>query len=62
MFLISNAKDQTIRLWDVRTARSPHAAARLSRKNVPTFRWDYRWVLVMWFDDDTCDSSAGGWS
>lgn len=28
-----------IRLWDVRAARSPREAARLSRKGVPSFSW-----------------------
>eukprot|EP00887_Chlorella_sp_A99_P006626 scaffold3.g6626.t1 len=43
-YLISNAKDQTVRLWDVRTARAPKDAARLPRRDVPSFRWDYRWM------------------
>ncbi len=44
--LCSNCKDQTIKMWDVRTGlRSENAAAQL-RGRVPSFSWDYRCVCV----------------
>lgn len=41
--LISNCKDQTIKLWDTRRAvgHSQAAAAARDRPRIP--RWDYRW-------------------
>jgi hypothetical protein len=41
--LISNAKDQTIKLWDVRAALSPAQAAAAARQRPRIPRWDYRW-------------------
>lgn len=43
--LISNSKDQTIRLWDTRVSmRSDAELGRLPRTRVPSFSWDYRWM------------------
>ena len=41
--LISNCKDQTIKLWDTRAAvsQSQAAASHRNRPRIP--RWDYRW-------------------
>ncbi|KXZ51403.1 hypothetical protein GPECTOR_12g365 [Gonium pectorale] len=47
--VLSNAKDQTAKLWDIRSMRTggslrdPAAAARLPSAGVPRFNWDYRW-------------------
>ncbi|KAG2491232.1 hypothetical protein HYH03_010440 [Edaphochlamys debaryana] len=47
--VLSNAKDQTAKLWDVRmmeaggSLRDSAAAGRLPRSGVPQFNWDYRW-------------------
>ncbi|KAG2423726.1 hypothetical protein HXX76_015115 [Chlamydomonas incerta] len=50
--VLSNAKDQTAKLWDLRalqaggSLRDPASAARLAssgRQSVPQFNWDYRW-------------------
>eukprot|EP00252_Welwitschia_mirabilis_P009699 TRINITY_DN2244_c0_g1_i1.p1 TRINITY_DN2244_c0_g1~~TRINITY_DN2244_c0_g1_i1.p1 ORF type:complete len:552 (+),score=103.27 TRINITY_DN2244_c0_g1_i1:222-1877(+) len=39
---ISNGKDQTTKLWDIRkmSAGNPNVKSR----NVPSFKWDYRWM------------------
>eukprot|EP00164_Ancoracysta_twista_P002717 GFYU01003617.1.p1 GENE.GFYU01003617.1~~GFYU01003617.1.p1 ORF type:complete len:491 (-),score=81.48 GFYU01003617.1:121-1593(-) len=39
-YVISNSKDQKIKLWDIRHMAPPNAARRVSRP-----RWDYRWGL-----------------
>jgi WD repeat-containing protein 23 len=41
-YFISNGKDQAVKLWDMRAARSSEEAARLPREGVPSFHWDYR--------------------
>eukprot|EP00878_Enallax_costatus_P018481 GHUV01019456.1.p1 GENE.GHUV01019456.1~~GHUV01019456.1.p1 ORF type:complete len:369 (+),score=74.08 GHUV01019456.1:1185-2291(+) len=41
--LISNSKDQTIKLWDVRAALKPAAAAVAAERRPAIPRWDYRW-------------------
>ncbi|CAH1269756.1 DCAF11 [Branchiostoma lanceolatum] len=43
--LISNSKDQTIKLWDVRKF-SPPAGLEASRRAVANQNWDYRWQPV----------------
>lgn len=40
---MSNAKDQSAKLWDVRAMLSPAAARALPRSTVPRFPFDYRW-------------------
>uniref|UniRef100_A0A061S995 WD repeat-containing protein 23 n=1 Tax=Tetraselmis sp. GSL018 TaxID=582737 RepID=A0A061S995_9CHLO len=42
---ISNAKDQTIKLWDLRKM-SPANQHNMERQpiNLPLFHWDYRWM------------------
>ncbi|KAG6551331.1 hypothetical protein Mapa_007117 [Marchantia paleacea] len=40
-YLISNSKDQTLKLWDVRKMAS--STPRHRPLKIPTFRWDYRW-------------------
>lgn len=44
-YLISNSKDQSIKLWDVRVF-SDEAAANESLKAVRNQPWDYRWQGV----------------
>ncbi|XP_012140236.2 DDB1- and CUL4-associated factor 11 [Megachile rotundata] len=44
-YLITNSKDQTIKLWDVR-AFSDHNGERNTRKAVANQNWDYRWQKV----------------
>ncbi|KAK9146806.1 hypothetical protein Sjap_006709 [Stephania japonica] len=39
-YLISNGKDQTLKLWDIRKMSSNHN----SNVNVRNFDWDYRWM------------------
>jgi WD40 repeat protein len=41
--LISNSKDQTVKLWDVRKALSPSAAIDKARQRPQIAHWDYRW-------------------
>ncbi|KAJ8311310.1 hypothetical protein KUTeg_011138 [Tegillarca granosa] len=41
-YLISNSKDQTIKLWDIRKV-STKEAIEATRKTVAKQRWDYRW-------------------
>ncbi|GLC38560.1 hypothetical protein PLESTF_001547000 [Pleodorina starrii] len=47
--VLSNAKDQTAKLWDLRmmaaggSLRDAATASRLSGAHVPQFNWDYRW-------------------
>lgn len=41
-YLISNSKDQTIKLWDIRKVSSKEAI-EATRKTVAKQRWDYRW-------------------
>jgi len=41
--LISNCKDQTIKLWDTRAAMSASRAAEAARRRPRIPRWDYRW-------------------
>ncbi|GAB4823240.1 hypothetical protein N2152v2_010286 [Parachlorella kessleri] len=43
-YLISNGKDQTVKLWDLRGMRSHAEAQQLRRDRVPHFSWDYRWM------------------
>lgn len=46
-YVISNSKDQSIKLWDVRMARTPKEASTAKsehRGNIPSFNWDYRWM------------------
>lgn len=42
-YFISNGKDQTIKLWDIRKMTSGPTPARKARK-IPSFAWDYRWM------------------
>lgn len=41
-YLISNSKDQSIKLWDVRVFSSDDAQEH-TRKVVSEQNWDYRW-------------------
>jgi WD40 repeat protein len=41
--LISNSKDQTVKLWDVRKALSQSAAIEQARQRPQIPHWDYRW-------------------
>lgn len=42
-YLVSNAKDQCAKLWDMRCMRNPEQQRQLPR--VPSrFHWDYRWM------------------
>lgn len=43
--LISNSKDQCIKLWDTRMSlRSDAEVAALPEGGMPSFSWDYRWM------------------
>ncbi|PNH08963.1 LEC14B protein [Tetrabaena socialis] len=48
-YVLSNAKDQTAKLWDIRmtlaggSLRDASSAARLPTQHIPQFNWDYRW-------------------
>ncbi|XP_015191520.1 PREDICTED: DDB1- and CUL4-associated factor 11 isoform X1 [Polistes dominula] len=44
-YLVTNSKDQTIKLWDVR-AFSDHNAEQNTRNAVANQNWDYRWQRV----------------
>ncbi|XP_041031374.1 DDB1- and CUL4-associated factor 11 [Carcharodon carcharias] len=44
-FLVSNSKDQTIKLWDIRRF-SPKEGLEASRQAVTQQNWDYRWQQV----------------
>ncbi|XP_023239273.1 DDB1- and CUL4-associated factor 11-like [Centruroides sculpturatus] len=44
-YLITNSKDQTIKLWDMR-AFSPALGAEATKKAVASHNWDYRWQRV----------------
>lgn len=41
-YLLSNAKDQTMKLWDIRQRMDNAEAAAAPR--APMMRWDYRWM------------------
>ncbi|KAH9296874.1 hypothetical protein KI387_028556 [Taxus chinensis] len=41
-YFISNGKDQTTKLWDIRKMTS--RTDTLNSRKVPSFRWDYRWM------------------
>ncbi|GIL72283.1 hypothetical protein Vretifemale_2659, partial [Volvox reticuliferus] len=49
LHVLSNAKDQTAKLWDLRTQRAGGslgdalAADRVPTSHVPRLNWDYRW-------------------
>ena len=46
-YVISNSKDQSIKLWDVRKALTPKEASSIKSHhsgNIPSFNWDYRWM------------------
>lgn len=43
-YLISNSKDQTIKLWDVRKMLSHKEHKDLPPARIKKFRWDYRWM------------------
>ncbi|WAR12871.1 DCA11-like protein [Mya arenaria] len=44
-YLLSNSKDQTMKLWDVRNF-SPQDAIEQTKRAVSKQRWDYRWQQV----------------
>lgn len=44
-YLITNSKDQTIKLWDVRAFSSKEAEEN-TRRAVANQNWDYRWQRV----------------
>jgi len=44
-YLISNSKDQTIKLWDIRKF-SPSSYIQTSKKAASQNDWDYRWERV----------------
>lgn len=44
-YLVTNSKDQTIKLWDVR-AFSDQNGEQNTRKAVANQNWDYRWQRV----------------
>ncbi len=41
-YLLSNAKDQTAKLWDLRRMRNAAQHARLPPARLHNFEWDYR--------------------
>eukprot|EP00803_Ostreobium_quekettii_P011162 evm.model.scf_1154EXC.2 EVM.evm.TU.scf_1154EXC.2 scf_1154EXC:21146-23272(+) len=41
--LISNCKDQTVKLWDLRKSVTEGALAKRCTPRLPHFHWDYRW-------------------
>ncbi|GMH42992.1 hypothetical protein BSKO_10914 [Bryopsis sp. KO-2023] len=41
--LISNSKDQTIKLWDIRKMVSEGELCAMGQPRLPHFHWDYRW-------------------
>ena len=44
-YLISNSKDQTIKCWDIRQMSTmSNAFSERKSRDVPRFRWDYRWM------------------
>ena len=43
--LITNSKDQSIKLWDIRKF-SNYNAIEMSKQAVSNQRWDYRWQRV----------------
>ena len=46
-YLVTNSKDQTAKVWDVRRVLSASAAAAAHRKAarvLPDVNWDYRWM------------------
>ena len=47
-YLISNCKDQSIKLWDLRHCLVSDRQARefAERPDIPAFRWDYRSVTI----------------
>ncbi|XP_052230443.1 DDB1- and CUL4-associated factor 11-like isoform X2 [Dreissena polymorpha] len=44
-YLLSNSKDQTMKLWDIRSLSSKNAVEQ-TKKAVSKQRWDYRWQQV----------------
>ncbi|XP_019629779.1 PREDICTED: DDB1- and CUL4-associated factor 11-like [Branchiostoma belcheri] len=44
-YLITNSKDQTIKLWDVRKFSSSEGL-EATRQAITNYRWDYRWMAV----------------
>ena len=42
--VLSNAKDQTAKLWDLRKMLSASQHARMPPARIPNFEWDYRRV------------------
>lgn len=46
-YLISNSKDQTIKLWDMRKFSPGNSNQSSSRRRTRYYnRWDYRWDTV----------------
>eukprot|EP01018_Ginkgo_biloba_P039756 Gb_41012 [translate_table: standard] len=43
-YFISNGKDQTIKLWDIRKMSSGIPSGSMRSKKVPSSTWDYRWM------------------
>lgn len=43
-FFISNGKDQTIKLWDIRKMSATTSVSKLKGKKIPSYSWDYRWM------------------
>ncbi|KAI5079705.1 hypothetical protein GOP47_0005184 [Adiantum capillus-veneris] len=43
-YFISNGKDQSIKLWDIRKMSSTTTASKSKGKRIPSYSWDYRWM------------------
>lgn len=43
-YFISNGKDQTIKLWDIRKMATSVSLSKSKAKKVPSYSWDYRWM------------------
>eukprot|EP00249_Psilotum_nudum_P020800 c27852_g1_i2 orf=410-2113(-) len=43
-YFISNGKDQSIKLWDIRMMTSTIPQSRSKGVKIPAFSWDYRWM------------------
>ncbi|CAI5474415.1 unnamed protein product [Closterium sp. Yama58-4] len=41
---LTNGKDQTMKLWDIRVMMDPAAYEDLPPPRIPFFQWDYRWM------------------
>lgn len=45
-YILSNSKDQSIKIWDLRKVTPSEKVTKHYKSNLPILGWDYRWDTV----------------